>query len=585
MRLQLLALTASVLLVSCQSEPAPGQPNIVIIMTDDQGVGDFGFAGNPVIQTPELDKMASRSARMERFYVSPVCAPTRASLTTGRYNYRTRIVDTFVGRALMEPEETTVAEVLAGAGYATGIFGKWHLGDNYPLRPQDQGFQEVLIHRGGGIGQPSDPPGGEGQYTDPILFHNGVEKPMKGYMTDIYFDSAIKFLEAQQTTGKPAFIYLPTNAPHGPYHDVPKDLYQMYSKMDLRQTLASDLDGEQLEALHDRTARTLAMITNVDQNIGRLFAHLERSGAHDDTLVIFLVDNGPNGPRYVGNLRGQKAETLEGGIRSPFLAHWPARLSAGHTSDRIAAHIDIMPTVLEAAGVKKPTDLRIDGRSLLPLLEGKQVDWSDRTIFIQSHRGNVPRAYRNFAAVTQDWKIRQGRFPGDDQGNPSGIELYHLGDDPGEKNNLAAERPEMLAQLREAYDAWFRDVGSTRPDNYAPPSIHVGTPYENPVVLTRQDWRTQSADQGWAPNAVGNWMLHVADAGRYEIRCTFTQSDVTETLELGVAGVEQKARVDAGTTEHTFRATELIAGDATLDAVLTAGGNVRGVHQVYVSKH
>jgi arylsulfatase A-like enzyme len=582
MRIQLLALAALVLLASCQSETAP--PNIVVVMTDDQGYGDFGFMGNPVIQTPEIDKMASRSASMERFYVSPVCAPTRASLVTGRYNYRTRAIDTYLGRAMMEPEETTIAELLSGAGYATGIFGKWHLGDSYPLRPQDQGFQEVLVHRGGGIGQPSDPPGGEGKYTDPILFHNGEQKQMEGYCTDIYFDAAMRFLETNQQAGQPAFVYLPTNAPHGPFDDVPDELYQMYSKMDLRPTLAGELSDEQYEKLHDRTARTLAMITNVDQNMGRLFAHLERIGAYENTLVIFLVDNGPNGPRYVGDLRGQKTETLQGGIRSPFLAHWPARLAAGQTSDRIAAHIDILPTVLEAAGVDKPAELHLDGRSLLPLLEGRQVDWPDRTIVIQSHRGDVPSAYRNFAAVTQDWAIRQGRFGGNEQGDPAGIELYHLAEDPGERTNLAAERTDKLAELREAYDAWFEDVSSTRPDNYAPPRIHIGTPHENPVVLTRQDWRQQSDGDGWAPGAVGNWVLHVAAAGSYEIRCTFNSSDEPETLTVKVAGSEQTASIEAGATEHTFAAAELSAGDTTLDAALTKGRTTRGGHHVYVTR-
>ncbi|MGY9003344.1 MAG: sulfatase-like hydrolase/transferase, partial [Rhodospirillales bacterium] len=197
-------------------------------MSDDQGGGDYGFMGNNVIRTPELDAMTQRSGLLSKFYVSPVCAPTRASLMTGRYNYRTRCVDTYVGRAMMDPAEVTIAELLRAADYHTGIYGKWHLGDNYPMRPMDQGFEDSLIHRGGGIGQPSDPIGAEGKYTDPTLLKNGIETPMKGYCTDIYFDGAMDFIESTVKRKENFFTYIATNAPHGPYHDVPEKLYQEY---------------------------------------------------------------------------------------------------------------------------------------------------------------------------------------------------------------------------------------------------------------------------------------------------------------------------------------------------------------------
>jgi arylsulfatase/arylsulfatase A len=202
-------------------------------MTDDQGYGDLGATGNPIIETPNIDAMAGRSASMENFYVHPVCAPTRACLMTGRYNYRTRVVDTWVGRAMMEPEETTIAEILQQAGYATGIFGKWHLGDNYPMRPMDQGFGESLVHRGGGIGQPADPAGGEGKYTDPILLDNGKLKKFEGYCTDVYFDRAADWMSKCAAQKRNFFAYIPTNAPHGPFHDVPEDLLERYKKTDL----------------------------------------------------------------------------------------------------------------------------------------------------------------------------------------------------------------------------------------------------------------------------------------------------------------------------------------------------------------
>jgi arylsulfatase/arylsulfatase A len=203
---------------------AADRPNVVLIMTDDQGYGDFGATGNRLIETPHLDAMAKRSASMSTFYVSPVCSPTRACLMTGRYNYRTRCIDTWVGRSMMEPEEVTVAESLRAAGYATGIFGKWHLGDCYPMRAIDQGFDTAVIHRGGGLAQPSEPRESGRRYTDPILYRNGKPFQSRGYCTDTYFSEAIEFIEQSSQAKKPFFVYLPTNAPHGPFHDVPEKL-------------------------------------------------------------------------------------------------------------------------------------------------------------------------------------------------------------------------------------------------------------------------------------------------------------------------------------------------------------------------
>ncbi len=226
----------SVVLISAQAvldnaaAADPQRPNVILIMSDDQGYGDFGIQGNPVFRTPHIDAMAKRSASMSTFYVCPVCSPTCACLMTGRYNYRTRVVDTWVGRSMMEPSEVTLAEVLSDAGYATGIFGKWHLGDCYPMRPIDQGFQMSLVLRGGGFAQPSEPPENQRRYTNPILFRNGLKVQTEGYCTDVYFDAALEFIEASQRQQRSFFVYLPTNTPHSPLHDVPESL-----RMDYRQ--------------------------------------------------------------------------------------------------------------------------------------------------------------------------------------------------------------------------------------------------------------------------------------------------------------------------------------------------------------
>ena len=273
---------------------ADERPNVIVIMSDDQGVGDYGFQGNPVIRTPQLDAMRTRSGLLSKFYVSPVCAPTRACLMTGRYNYRTRCIDTYIGRAMMDTDEVTMAEFLRDAGYQTGIYGKWHLGDNYPLRAMDQGFQDSLVHRGGGIGQPSDPVGAEGKYTDPTLIKNGVEVPMKGYCTDLYFDAAMDFISKSTRDDKKFFTYIATNAPHGPFHDVPQRLYEEYRNVDFTPILIKPINPGRMEKESDKLARIAAMITNIDENVGRLFGKLDSLGITENTIVVYLNDNGPN---------------------------------------------------------------------------------------------------------------------------------------------------------------------------------------------------------------------------------------------------------------------------------------------------
>ncbi len=566
------------------------RPNVVLIMTDDQGYGDLGIKGNPLIFTPNIDAMAARSAEMTNFYVSPVCAPTRACLMTGRYNYRTRCIDTYIGRAMMDPEEVTVAEVLRDAGYATGIFGKWHLGDNHPMRPQDQGFEEALVHRGGGIGQPSDPPEGERKYTNPVLFHNGCEVQPKGYCTDIYFESACDWIEKCRDDKRSFFAYIPTNAPHGPLHDVPQKLLEKYSGMDLSNSRFPQEVGHALpeKSNTDSVARIFSMITNIDENVGRLFAKLEELDITRDTIVIFMTDNGPNTRRYVAGMRGCKSEVYEGGIRSPFFMRWPGRLEAGCSSGTPAAHIDVMPTILDACGVEAPGKIALDGRSFLPLLEGRAAGkseaavWPDRTLVIQSHRGDVPVKYHHFAARSRRWKLLHPSGFGHDSfsGEPK-FELYDMDNDPLETRDLAAERPEVVKSMREAYERWFEDVSTTRPDNYAPPRIHIGTPYENPVTLTRQDWR-HIQGKPWAGGSNGQWMLHVARPGRYDIKARFPETGSPGKATLKIGGCEVVMYIHEEAAELFFENVFLHKGPANLSIDLDLEGKTKGPLQVDV---
>ncbi|HOW70608.1 MAG TPA: arylsulfatase [Phycisphaerae bacterium] len=579
------ALVLAALVGACRTAAVAGHRplNVILIVTDDQGIGDLSVTGNPVLRTPNLDRLAAGGARMTRFYVSPVCTPTRACLMTGRYNYRTRAIDTYVGRAMMDPAEVTVAEVLRDAGYATGIFGKWHLGDNYPVRAMDQGFTESLVIRGGGIGQPSDPPGGEGRYTDPILFHNGRQVQARGYCTDVFFDAAAEWIEKNNRQGRSFFAYIATNAPHEPLNDVPKDWYEHYRKMDLGPVLAGSKGRERPEQELEKLARIFAMIANIDDNVGKLIRRLETLGLLDNTMVIFLTDNGPGTRRYVGNLRGMKSEVYEGGIRAAFLVHGPRMVKAGALSDIPAAHIDVMPTILEACGVAAPEGLRFDGRSILPLLEGRGVNWPDRTIFIQSHRGDVPVPYHHFAAIGPRWKLLHASgFGKETLAGPPKFALYDIVADPAEQHDLAKQQPEIVGRLKQSYKAWFEDVGGTRPDNYAPPRIEVGTAYENPVVLTRQNWRREPGEQlHYGSN--GTWLLQVAKEGSYSIRLRFPASDSDGKADIRIQDGQHTAPVAAGAAESSFQGVMLKPGPAELRATLMLGDQVGGPWQADIS--
>jgi arylsulfatase A-like enzyme len=574
-------LTLLAALILCPAALIAGEPpNIVLIMTDDMGYGDLGVHGNPVIHTPNIDAMARRSASMSTFYVSPVCAPTRASLMTGRYNYRTRCIDTYIGRAMMDTEEVTVAELLAENGYATGIFGKWHLGDSYPMRPMDQGFEESLIHRGGGIGQPSDPPGGEGRYTDPILFRNGVQEPQTGYCTDVYYSNAMAFIEQSTQKKKPFFVYLPDNCPHGPFDDVPPQDLAAYKATNLDSSRFPQEKGHTLPAKadHDTLARIFAMVTNVDRNIGRLQQKLESLGIAENTIVIFMVDNGPNTRRYVAGFNGNKSTVWEGGIRSPFFVQWPSRLKAGHVSDIPSAHIDVLPTLLDAAGVAQPKTLKLDGRSMLPFLEGKPGNVQDRYLTIQSHRGDQPVRYHNFMIRNSRWKlVHPSGFGRESLAGKPNFQLFDLATDPYELTNVAASNPEVVSQMKAEYDRWFDDVGSTRPDNYSPPRICVGTKYENPVVLTRQDWR-HTDGRPWARDSKGHWLL-TATNGQARVHCRFSPSPTAGTATLRINGDTQTVELAPEATICDFPNVVMPAGPVKLEVELAHGDKSRGVHQ------
>jgi arylsulfatase A-like enzyme len=557
---------------------APQPPNIVLIMTDDQGYGDLGITGNPVLRTPNIDAFAQECASIERFYVSPVSTPTRACLMTGRYNFRTRAIDTWIGRAMLEPDETTMAELLRDAGYRTGIFGKWHLGDCYPMRAMDQGFHESLVHRGGGLAQPSEPLENNRRYTDVILFHNGEQVQTTGYCTDVYFDAALEFIEESQSAKKPFFVYLPTNAPHGPFHDVPQAEYEHYRDQDL----AKLVGAPQRQA--DSTARIFAMEENIDSNVGRLLSCLDEHDLASDTIVVYLHDNGPQMRRYNAGLRGTKSQVYEGGIRSPLLVRWPGHLPAGRTAKVFGAHIDLLPTLLEAAGVGVPEGLTLDGRSLLPALAGDVEDWPERHLVLQAHRGDVPQARHNFAVLGQRWKLLRASGFGRESAPPeAAYELYDLKADPGEERDLAEERPKIVARLTRIYDAWFADVSSTRPDNYAPPRIVLGTDHERTTVLTHQDWRRTGAGGGWGPT--GRWLLRFEGEQSYDITFLFREKRPVSQAVLRLG--ERLLRQDVGDVVSAVKIEDfqISEGEAALEVWVESEGEELHAYQVEFVRH
>ena len=559
------------------SAAAAGRPpNVVLVMTDDQGYGDLSFHGNPKLRTPHLDRLAAESARFRQFYVCPVCSPTRASLMTGRYNYRTGAIDTYLGRSMMAADEVTLAEMLASAGYRTGIFGKWHLGDNYPLRAIDQGFAEALVHRGGGIGQPADPPGN--RYFDPVLEHNGQSIQAEGYCSDVFTDAAIRFIRAQNQ--RPFFVYLSYNCPHTPLQ-VPDSYLARFREMNLAHDQFPDV-GYPLQGKADQgaIARVYGMVANIDDNMGRLLAALDELGLRDETIVIFLTDNGPQQVRYKAGLRGRKGQVYEGGIRVPCFVRWPKRLEPREL-EPMAAHIDIVPTLLAACGVKPPEGVRLDGVNLLPLLEGDVRNLPDRELFFQWHRGDQPQLHRAFAARGPRYKLVQAGGAGA-QPLPAEprFELFDIKNDPYEMHDLAAQEPEIVERLRKRYEAWFADVGRTR--GYAPPRIHLGTPHESPVILTRQDWRGPQAS--WGAEGLGYWEVHVARAGAYRITLRFDAPPAAAEAHLKIGGDSHTQAAAAGATQCVFETVRLAEGPTRLEAWIARGEKNVGVRYVEVER-
>ncbi len=446
-------LLCAIALLGVNAIRATGQsrrPNIILIVTDDQGYGDLGRHGNPILQTPNLDRLYDESVRFTDFHVSPTCAPTRSALLSGRHEFKNGVTHTILERERLSLRTTTLAQVLKTAGYTTGIFGKWHLGDEPERRPNRRGFDETFIHGCGGIGQSypgtcGDAPGNS--YFDPVILHNGTFEKTRGYCTDVFFKQAEEWVKTDKGR-KPFFVMITPNAPHAPLN-VPAQYEKMYADK-----LPQDKAGQD-------TAKFFGMIANIDENVGRLMAFLKVENLERDTLLIFMNDNGGTAGVRVWNagMRGSKVTPYMGGTRAMSLWHWPGTFKPSGV-DRLAAHIDVFPTLVELAGAKltSAVKVQIEGRSLVPLLNDPQAQWADR--YLLTHVGRWAKGSNPNDAKYSHCSVRTARWHlvNDTGDGAKRWELYDVQADPGETTDVAAQNPDVVRTIDEVYSKWWAEV-------------------------------------------------------------------------------------------------------------------------------
>lgn len=492
-----------VFLFSCKQAEKPPKPNILLILTDDQGYGDLGIHGNEWVKTPNLDRLARESARFDRFYVSPLCAPTRASLLTGRYHLRTGVVSVSNGLETMNSEEYTLAELLLDQGYRTGIFGKWHNGQHHPNHPLSQGFE---VFTGFSAGHWSN-------YFDAHLEKNGEELSFEGYLPDILTDEAMDFIRKNKE--QPFFAYLSINTPHSP-HQVPDEYFLPYKEA----------------GLDDELASIYAMVSNADDNIGRVLDLLEELDLTENTLVIFLTDNGPNGQRFNVGMKGIKGSVHEGGVRVPSFWRWPGKITPVIIPTP-AAHIDVLPTIADFLGVEDISQKTLDGVSLVPLFEGKKIE--SRAIY--THVAQLDKVLKDQPGAIRKDSLLLSLLP-------SGLELYDLKNDPEQKNNLAISYPALVSSLESDYQNWWQQVTSeismARRIPISKRSGQIILPAYESLLYGELGF---FEGHGWAQDWIKNWKkesdslswrLEVLDPGVYEVWIEYTahESQIGSTLIL-----------------------------------------------------
>lgn len=523
------------------AEAKMDKPNVVFMLSDNQSYYEMGCHGHAVVKTPNIDRLAKQGVDFQRFYAPPYCSPSRVVMMTGKYALRSGVHDTIGGRSIMHAKSKTIADIMGASGYSTGIFGKWHLGFSYPYRPQDRGFDEVYIHRGGGIGQMEDYYGNE--HYNPTFIHNGQEVSTKGYSTDILFDQAMQWIEKQNE--KPFFCFVSTPAPHGPHHG-PKD----------ENGEKTGLNG---------------MIENFDLNVGRMMAKIDELGLKENTVLIFASDQGMS-DRGAPHGGAKRDLTHDSNHHVPFMLRLPG--GKPHINKRLAGMIDFVPTVLDLCGLEVPGDL--DGISLKPLLTGKESGYPvDRTLIIQCPRGRSAEKWQNASVKTDRWRLSNGK------------QLYDKLADPHLKHNVADQYPEVVEMMTQKYEAFWETI----PDQDTTLCRHELGADECPdVTLNGMDWYTGS--RPWnskhiaSRNQNGAWAVRIVKDGAYtfELRQYPREADkaigVTRA-QIKIGDIIKDKQIDTTAACARF-SLELKAGDYDLQTWLKSGADAVGFGALFV---
>ena len=525
------------------------RPNVILIMTDDQGYGDLACLGNPWIKSPNLDRLHAESVRLTDFHVSPMCSPTRAALLTGRHCRHVGVRQTNNCTNFIAPEVPTMADIFAQNGYRTGMYGKWHLGETYPYRPHDRGFHDAVYHGNGAVSTTGDVWGND--YFDDTYHHNGELKKYKGYCTDVWFQEATRFIRESRASEKPFFCYIAPNVVHGPLF-VAEEYSNRYR----------GVEG----VFNDNAAKMYGMVENLDENMGRLMELLESESLARDTILIFMTDNGTaygaaldkEGFVHAGynvGMRGKKLSSYDGGHRVPFFVRWPGGgVGGGRDVAQLTAHLDVLPTLMDLCGLNYADDLRGNGVSLRPLLEGKANDWPDRTI-IESF---------NKIALTKRWRL------------VNYTELYDIVADPGQRNDIASQHPEVVKELQAAL------TESTRGDDTRQQRIVLGSDKAPKLSLTIEHWLDEDRTYRTYRKALilqgemfeSEIPVKFATAGRYKITLRRWPKQLGTPIRSAIQGGRALSIEQAGVDLGTFRDTRPVEGEmgsVSFTAELPAG--------------
>ncbi len=499
--------------LSSRSRPArKNRPNVIIVLTDDQGYGDLSCHGNPILKTPNLDRLHRQSIRFTDFHVAPMCTPTRGQLLTGRDAMANGATFVCLGRSMIRSGLPTMADIFAANGYQTGHFGKWHLGDSYPHRPQDRGFQQTVHHGAWGITSIADYFGND--YWDDTYRHNHQLEEYQGYCTDVWFDEAMKYIKTRHARKEPFFLYLPTNCPHSP-HWVDDEYSEPYRR----------------QGLDQRTAKFFGQIANIDENMGRLLGMLDRTGIAENTILIYMTDNGTVAGHNVFNagMRGRKTELWEGGHRVPCFVRWPAgNLGKPREIDVLSESQDMLPTLTDLCGLDMPDRMTTDGMSLAGLLRGEEKTPADRMIVVRYGPDDRPKW--QCAVLWKKWRLLGGE------------RLYDVSSDPHQDKNVAAQHPDILAAMRKHYEQWW---AKTDPLFKQRRYIHLGSQRANPLMLYSSDWRGSYADNFAnlsRGDQIGYWDVLVERKGEYRITLSRWHPAAEQALDAPLQGPQGKGR-------------------------------------------